>query len=109
MDIYIPSKTEWEAIQKNISEISEGMHTFKELLKKGSIGVEHFPDFMDIPTAAQYLKCPVSRIKSMIYTQKLLPIHHIDLTTTVYVSRKEINDLPFRVKALQRMQKKNDN
>ena len=104
----MPSKDEWDQVKKNMSDMADGMLQFKELLKKGNLSDEHFPEYMDIQIAAKYLKCPVSRIRNMIYVQKVLKIFHIDLSTTVYVSKKEIDDLRFRVAAIREMERKDN-
>lgn len=102
----MPSKQEWETLQRNISAIAEGVQQFNNLLKKGSLSGEHFPEYMDVQVAARYLKCPVSRIRHMIYVQKILQIYHIDLTTTVYISKKEMDDLRFNVAAIKEIERK---
>jgi len=102
----MPSKDEWESIKRNLSEITVIMQQFKDQFKKGGLSGEHFPEFMDIEIAAKYLKCPVSRIRHMVYVQRILKIHHIDLTRTVYISKKEMNDLPLKVSAIRANEKK---
>lgn len=106
MEMYMPSKEEWEAMQRNIAGMADSLQQYKELLKKSNLTGEHFPEYMDISVAARYLKCPVSRIRHMVYVQKLLKIHHIDLTRTVYVAKKEMDDLRFRVAAIREIERK---
>jgi hypothetical protein len=105
MEIYMPSKEEWELIKGNISTMAEAMQQFKELLEKNNLHSEHFPEYMTIDIAAKYLRCGLGRVKSMIYKQKLLPTHHIDLTTTVYVSKKDIDELKYTVIAMRGIEK----
>jgi hypothetical protein len=104
MDLYMPSKAEWEQISKSISDITKALCNFNNLLNSGKLASEHFPEYMDIKIAAKYLKCPVSRIRHMIYIQKILKIYHIDLTTTVFVSKEEMDDLRFKIAALREIE-----
>jgi hypothetical protein len=106
MEVYMPSKEEWQQMQNDLTAMVKQVAEVAGLLSKGQAADEHFPEFMDIPVAAKYLKCPVSRIKNMIYKQKLLLVHHIDLTTTVYVAKKDIDELKYRVLAIRGMEKK---
>jgi hypothetical protein len=109
MELFMPSKEDWEAMQKNISIIVGQIQSFAEILNDSSISGEHFPEYMSIDVAAKYLRCPVGRIKSMVYKQKILSTYHIDLTTTVYISKKEMDELRLRVitfKEVQQLRRK---
>ena len=101
----MPSKEEWDLVKGNISTMAEAMQQFKELLKAVNLPGEHFPEYMTIDIAAKYLRCGLGRVKSMIYKQKLLPTHHIDLTNTVYVSKKDLDELRYTVIALRGIEK----
>lgn len=101
----MPSKEEWETMQKNISDMAENLQQFKSMFEKNNISGEHFPEYMTLDIAAKYLRCGLGRIKSMVYKQKILPTHHIDFTSTVYVSRTEMNELKDRVLALRTIEK----
>jgi hypothetical protein len=106
MELYMPSREEWESMQKKLVLISEQMNTIVGELNNGQANSEHFPEYMTLNIAAEYLRCGIGRIKSMVYKQKLLPTHHIDLTSTVYVSKTEMDDLKYRVMAMQKMEQR---
>ena|ERR1700722_16228940 len=105
MEIYMPSKEEWEKMQKYLGRIAEQMDMIEEKLCNIQTNGEHFPEYMTLDIAAKYLRCPIGRIKSMVYKQRILQTHHIDLTTTVYVFKKEMDELKYRIMAIRKIEK----
>lgn len=104
MEIYLPTKEEWQQIQNNLATMVKQIELFSETIKNIHASGEYFPEYMTLDIAAKYLRCPIGRIKSMVYKQKILSTHHIDLTTTVYIARKDMDELRLRVKTFKEME-----
>lgn len=102
MDIYLPTKESWISMEESIANLTTQLKAILEIASNK----EHFPDYMTIEVASKYLHCPKNRIKGMIYKQKILETYHIELNSTVYVSKKEIDDLRFRAIAMRKMKNK---
>lgn len=97
----MPSKEEWENMSETVLSIMKQMAIMLEKLEGLQSLQEHFPENMTIKLAAKYMGCNISKIKSMIYKQKLLKPFQIDFTTTVYVSKKDLDGLRFRMEAIK--------